>query len=128
MRFDWSLILVALLLSGCGQQDQGAASLREGSMQAEPAEAADAFVSRINEELAELSREGAITGLRKEVRARGALPPVSVLEIVGRLIRKVEESFDFDAEEEDVEDAHPVIDVDEVEVEVVEVETGRGLK
>lgn len=34
--------------------------------------------------LAELSREGAITGLRKEVRARGALPPVSVLEIVGR--------------------------------------------
>ena len=56
------LILVALLLSGCGQQDQEAALLQEGSMQAEPAEAADAFVSRINEELAELSRESGAAG------------------------------------------------------------------
>ena len=34
--------------------------------------------------LAELNREGALVGGRKEVRAKGAVPPVSVLEVVGR--------------------------------------------
>jgi hypothetical protein len=45
----------------------------------------------------------------------GRMGPEDVLEIVGRLIRKVEESFEFDAEQENVEDAHPVVDVDEVQ-------------
>jgi peptidyl-dipeptidase A len=56
------LILVALLLSGCGQPDQEHASLQEGDAQAAPAETADAFVARINEELAELSRESGAAG------------------------------------------------------------------
>ncbi len=34
--------------------------------------------------LSELSHEGAIAGRRKEVRAKGAIPPVSVLEVIAR--------------------------------------------
>jgi ribonuclease R len=34
--------------------------------------------------LAELNREGALVGRRKELRPTGSLPPVSVLEIIGR--------------------------------------------
>lgn len=34
--------------------------------------------------LAELSQEGALAGRRKDLRAKGAMPPMSVLEVVGR--------------------------------------------
>ena len=57
MKFNWSLISVALVLFGCGQPDQEDASLQADSTQAEPAESADAFVARIRQERAESSDE-----------------------------------------------------------------------
>jgi len=57
MKYYCSVFLVALLLAGCGQPDEGEVSPQAGEAQAAPEETAEAFVARINDELAELSRE-----------------------------------------------------------------------
>ena len=44
----------------------------------------------------------------------GRMGPEDVLEIVGRLIRKVEESFELDAEDEPPEEPEPIIDVEQI--------------
>jgi len=57
MRYYRSVFLAMFLLAGCGQPQEQEASLQQSSADPEPAETADAFVARINDELAELGRE-----------------------------------------------------------------------
>ncbi len=62
MKYYCSIFFVALLLSACGQPQGEQASVPARSAQEAPAETADEFVARINEELTELRRETGAAG------------------------------------------------------------------
>jgi peptidyl-dipeptidase A len=62
MKQFCSVFLVVFLLAGCGHPGEDDATPAAGDRQAEAAETADEFVARINQELAELSRESGAAG------------------------------------------------------------------
>jgi peptidyl-dipeptidase A len=57
MKHSCSVFLVALLLSGCSHPGEDDVSPQASDAQRGPAETADEFIARINDELAELGRE-----------------------------------------------------------------------
>jgi len=77
MRYYRSVFLAVFLLAGCGQPQEQDASLQASSADPEPAETADAFVARINDELAELGRELGAAGW---VRATYITPDTALLQ------------------------------------------------
>ena len=77
MRYYVSVFLAALLLAGCGQSQEQEASMQAGDADAAPAESADEFVARINDELAELGRELGAAGW---VRATYITPDTALLQ------------------------------------------------
>ena len=75
MKYCYSIFFVTLLLTGCGQPQDG--SPPADAAQQQPVETAEEFVARINEELNELRRESGAAGW---VRATYITPDTALLQ------------------------------------------------